>query len=105
VVDLHESPAVPPEPEGGNPRIGWAITGALALLAGWVGAVGGNLALHRLAPASGWTIGPWWIGRTMGPYAWTTFGIGLAVGAFGAVLLYLASRSPRGPFVLPGYPY
>jgi hypothetical protein len=41
----------------------------------------------------------------MGPYAWTTLGFGVAIGAFGVVMFHLASQAHRGPFVLPGYPY
>ena len=103
--DLQETPAVPDEPSGGDERIGWTIAGVLAVLAGWVGGVAGNLLAHRLAPPAGWTVGPVWIGPSMGPYAWAVFGLGLGVGAFGVVLLYLASRATRGPFVLPGATY
>lgn len=103
--ELSERPPVPPEERGGDERIGWWITGTLLLLVGWVGGVAANLALHRLAPASGWRIGPWWIGPTMGPYAWAVFGFGVAVGLFGLVLYGLARNAPRGKIVLPGYPY
>ena len=105
MVDLQESPAVPPEPTGGNERIGWTITGILCLVVGWAFGVAGNLLAHRYAPAHGWSLGPWWIGPALGAYAWATFGVGLAVGAFGVVLLYLAARAPRGPLLLPGATY
>jgi hypothetical protein len=105
VVDIHETPPVPPEDAGGDERIGWWITGALCILFGWVGAVAANLLAHLEAPSGGWNLGPWWIGPAMGPYAWTTLGFGVAIGAFGVVMFHLASQAHRGPFVLPGYPY
>jgi hypothetical protein len=104
-VERELPPPVPPEEYGGDQRIGWWITGTLCILAGWVGAVLGNLALHRLAPSGGWHFGPFWIGPSMGPYAWALLGIGVGVGIFGVVLFHLARRSAPGRFVLPGYPY
>ena len=100
-----ETPPVPPEDHGGDVRIGWRIAGGLSVLAGWGGAVVLNLLAHQYAPAGGSMWGPIWVGPTVGSYAWAVFGIGIGVGIFGVVMLYLAGRAPRGPFVLPGYSY
>jgi hypothetical protein len=105
VADSEDSPPVPPSDPGGDERIGWWISGTLCIVFGWGVAVAENLLLHWTATTTGFTVGPWWIGPTMGPFAWTVFGIGLAVGGFGVVLLHLASKSLPGPFRLPGYPY
>ena len=105
VTDLQDTPPVPPEDHGGDERIGWWVAGTLCLLGGWVGAVVLNLYLHHVAPAGGSRFGPVWIGPTMGPFAWTVFAGGVGAGLFGVVLCYLASRAPRGRFVLPGQPY
>ncbi len=104
-VDVHNTPPVPPQEEGGNLTIGWRATGLLCLLLGWGGAVLLNLLLHRIAPAGGSRYLGVWIGPGFGPYAQALLGIGAAIGLFGIVLLYLARRSPGGPFILPGYPY
>lgn len=96
---------MPPEDHGGDERIGWWVSGALCVVGGWVGAVALNLYLHRVAPSDGSMVGPVWIGPTMGPYAWAVLGGGVGAGLFGLVLFYLASRAPKGPFVLPGRAY
>ncbi|MCI4335500.1 MAG: hypothetical protein L3K04_07750 [Thermoplasmata archaeon] len=103
--ELEERPPVPEADEGGNVRIGWTAAGVLFLLGGLGGLVLGNLLAHRLAPAAGVRYGPWWVGPALGPYAWAILALGLIMGVLGAVLLWLAHRSPRGRFVLPGYPY
>jgi hypothetical protein len=105
VDEAEERPPVPPEDPGGDERIGWWITGALCLVFGWGVAAALNWVLHRVAGSTGFLLGPWWIGPAMGDYAWTVFGIGVAVGGFGIVLLHLASKAVPGPFRLPGFAY
>ncbi len=106
MVDLQETAATPPEEYGGDERLGWEIAGGVLIFFGWGVAVVVNLLVHALAPAGGerWAWGVW-IGPQMGGFAWITFGIGLFAGTMGAVFLYLARSSARGPFVLPGYDY
>lgn len=104
-MDEEETPPVPPMDPKGNERLGFWITGILFLVAGWGAGVFANLLLHRYAPASGTPLGPVTIYPGFGPFAWMTFILGFAAGLFGIVLLYLATRAPRGPAVLPGYPY
>jgi len=105
MVDVHETPAVPPFDPGGDVRVGYFIAGTLLILLGWAGAVGANLALHALAGTGGMTIGWIRITSTLGPYAWAAFGLGLFTGALGVGLLALGRTSPKGPIVLPGYDY
>ncbi|MCI4346741.1 MAG: hypothetical protein L3K07_08350 [Thermoplasmata archaeon] len=105
MTELEESPPVPPADEGADTRIGWIAAGVLFLVAGAGGLIGLNLLLHRIATGSGSRWGPVWIGPTLGPYAWAVVVLGLLFTALGAVLLALGLRSPKGRFVLPGYPY
>lgn len=106
VVDLQETPATPPEEFGGDPRLGWQIAGGVLIFLGWGLAVVINALAHVLAPSGGMRL--WWgvwVGPHMGGFAWIAVGIGLFTGAMGVVFLHLASESPRGPIVLPGYDY
>ncbi len=105
MVDVHETPAVPPFDAGGDVRLGYYLAGGVLIALGWGGAVAVNLLLHVLAPASGHWLFHLYFGRTIGPYAWGTFGLGLVGGGLGLVLLLLARRTAKGPFVLPGMEY
>lgn len=105
MVDVSESPAVPPFDGQGDERAGWAIAGGLLVLLGWGLAVALNLYLHLTAPAAGVALGPIRIGSTLGAFAWLTLALGLFTGAVGAGLLVLSRSAPKGPLVLPGYPY
>jgi hypothetical protein len=105
VVDIQETPAVPPMDPGGDERVGYFLAGAILIAIGWVFAVALNLLLHYLAGSGGMTIAGHTITSTLGSYAWATFAFGLFVGAFGVVLVALGRSSPRGPLVLPGYDY
>jgi hypothetical protein len=105
MVDLQETPAVPPTDTGGDERIGFQIAGILLIALGWGVAVVGNLLLHHAAGAGGLLLGPVRITSRMGSFAWAAFGFGVFTGIFGVLLLWVARSSPRGPFVLPGYPY
>ena len=103
-MDLQETPAVPPSDEGGDERAGSWITGALLVFVGWGLAVAANIVAHRIAPLSGLRLGPIVVYPGFGPYAWATFVGGLLTGLLGLVLLYIATRLPKGPLVLPGAP-
>ncbi|MCI4353386.1 MAG: hypothetical protein L3K14_08435 [Thermoplasmata archaeon] len=105
MTDLDESPAVPPEDRGGDERIGYRVGGVLLLTIGPGLGVVLNIALHRMAPATGQAIGPWRIYPALGSYAWGVVALGLIAGVVGIVMLWLAQRSPPGKFVLPGYSY
>jgi hypothetical protein len=105
VVDIQETPAVPPFDPGGDVRAGFFLGGAILIAVGWGFAVALNLLLHSLAGTGGMTIAGHVITSTLGPYAWATFGFGVFTGAFGVVLLALGRTSPKGPLVLPGYDY
>lgn len=105
VVDLQETPAVPPMDPGGDERVGYFLGGAILIGFGWGVAVALNLLLHYLAGSGGMTIDGHQISSTLGSFAWATFAFGLFSGAFGVVLVALGRSSPRGPLVLPGYDY
>lgn len=105
VVDVHESPAVPPMDPGGDERLGYYIAGAVLIVLGWVGGVAANLLAHWIAGSGGMTVGWVRITSAMGSYAWAAFAAGLFTGAIGVVLLSLGRTSPKGPLVLPGYDY
>ena len=105
MVDLSESPAVPPFEEGGDERWGYWIAGGLLVFLGWGLGVLLNVVLHLTAPSGGDRLLGTYFGPTMGPYAWAVLGLGLFSGAVGVVLLLLGRSSPRGPLVLPGYAY
>lgn len=105
MVDLQETPAVPPFDPGGDVRLGYFIAGGLLVALGWGLGVVANLVLHYVAGSAGMSFGGHVITSTFGPYALATLGFGLFTGAFGVVLVALARGSPRGPLVLPGYNY
>jgi hypothetical protein len=105
MVDVHETPAVPPMDPKGDERMGFFIAGALLILLGWLGGVVVNVLLHLVAGSGGLTVGWVRITSTLGPYAWAVLGFGLFTGAIGVVLLALGRSSSRGPLVLPGYDY
>jgi len=105
VVDIHETPAVPPMDPGGDERLGYYLAGGLLIVLGWGLGVAVNLGLHWLAGSQGITLGWVRIGSALGPYAWAVFAFGIFTGAIGAVLLVLARSSPKAPLVLPGYNY
>lgn len=105
VVDIHETPAVPPMDPGGDERLGYFIAGGLLIAVGWGGGVVANLLAHWVAGSGGMTLGWIRITSTLGPYALAVIGLGLFAGAVGVVLLMLGRASPAGPLVLPGYNY
>lgn len=105
MVDLQESPAVPPERVGGDERLGLFAAGGILIALGWGLGVVLNLVAHRLASAHGTVWGWIRIYPSLGPFAWATLALGLFAGAMGVGFLLLARGSPRGPLVLPGQPY
>jgi len=105
VVDIQETPAVPPMDPGGDVRVGYFIAGAILVTLGWGFGVLLNLALHYMAGTGGMTVLGHRLTSTLGAYAWAVFAFGLFAGAFGVVLLALGRSSEKGPLVLPGYDY
>jgi hypothetical protein len=105
VVDIHETPAVPPMDPGGDERLGYFLAGGLLVSLGWGLGVVVNLVLHWMAGPQGMTLGWVRITSSLGSYAWAAFAFGLFTGAVGTVLLVLGRDSSRGPLVLPGYDY
>jgi len=105
VVDIQETPAVPPMDPEGDTRVGYFIAGGLLIALGWGVAVVLNLLLHSVAGAGGMDLDGHVITSTLGWYAWAAFGFGLFTGAFGVALLALGRSSPKGRLVLPGYHY
>ncbi len=105
MVDVHETPAVPPFDPKGDERAGYFVAGGLLVVLGWGFGVLANVVLHYLAGSGGMSIRVARITSTLGPFAWATFAFGLFTGAFGVVLLLIGRESARGPTVLPGYDY
>ena len=105
MVDIQETPAVPPMDPGGDERVGYLLAGGILIALGWGLAVLVNLLLHFLAGSGGMTVGGHVITSTLGAYAWATFALGLFAGGFGVVLVAFGRASPKGPLVLPGYDY
>ncbi len=105
MVDVHETPAVPPMDPGGDERLGYYLAGGLLLFLGWGLGVAANLLLHAAAGTAGMTVGWVRLTATLGSYAWAALAFGAFTGAVGVVLVALATRSVRGPIVLPGYDY
>ena len=105
MVDLQETPAVPPFDPEGDVRLGYFAAGGLLIALGWGVGVVVNILLHLFAPSGGRRWLNVYIGPTIGPYAWAVLGLGLFTGALGTVLVVLGRESPRGRFVLPGYDY
>lgn len=105
MVDIQESPAVPPFDPKGDVRLGYFAAGGTLIAFGWGLGVVLNVLLHYFAPGGGHWLFHAYFGTTMGPYAWAVLGLGLAAGVFGVALVALGRRSPKGPFVLPGYAY
>lgn len=105
MVDLQETPAVPPMDTGGDERAGYFMAGGTMIFLGWGLGVLVNLALHMGAPAAGFTIAGIWFGHAIGTYAWAAFGFGLMTGAIGIGLLFMGRATPKGRLVLPGTDY
>jgi hypothetical protein len=105
VVDVHETPAVPPFDPKGDVRTGYLVAGGLLIFLGWGVAVVLNLLLHYWAGAGGLSLRFARISSSLGPYAWAAVGFGVVTGALGLVLLLVGRTAPKGPLVLPGYDY
>jgi hypothetical protein len=105
VVDIHETPAVPPTDWEGDERFGYFLAGGLLIALGWGLGVVVNLLLHYLAGSQGMAVGWVRITSSLGSYAWAVFAFGLFTGVVGAVFLVIGRSSRKGPFVLPGYDY
>jgi len=105
VVDVQETPAVPPQDYGGDERAGYFLAGATMIFLGWGLGVLLNLALHMAAGTSGLTVAGIWFGHTIGTYAWAAVGFGLVTGVVGVGLLFVGQATPKGRLVLPGTDY
>ncbi len=102
MVDLQETPAVPPFDPGGDERYGYLVAGGVLVMLGWGLGVALNVLLHAVAPAHALTVLGLRVGPHWGPYGLAVLLFGAGTGTLGAVLLALGRASPRGPFVLPG---
>jgi hypothetical protein len=105
LVDVAESPAVPPTDYGGDERLGLQIAGGLLVVLGWGLGVALNVLLHVTAPSGGRAVGPVVVFAHLGLFAWATLLIGLGTGALGAAIVLVGRASPKGPIVLPGFGY
>ncbi|HTP55022.1 MAG TPA: hypothetical protein VML94_08730 [Thermoplasmata archaeon] len=105
MVDVQETPAVPPFDPQGDERAGYFLGGGLLIAAGWGVALGLNVALHLTAPAGGRLFYGLRVASAWGPEGIALALFGAFTGAMGVVLLALGRASPRGPLVLPGAEY
>jgi len=105
VVDLQETPAVPPFDGQGDERIGYFVAGGLLIALGWGLAVVLNVLLHVLAPSGGHRVEGVWFSATWGAYGWAVLLFGVGTGILGVVLVVLGRTAPKGRFVLPGADY
>jgi hypothetical protein len=105
VTDISETPAVPPTDPGGDERLGLQIAGLLLMVLGFGVGTLANLAAHMLAGPGGSSVGPWTVHTALGPFAWALLLLGFFTGLIGIAFLVLARDAPKGPVVLPGYPY
>jgi hypothetical protein len=105
MVDLQETPAVPPMDTGGDERAGYFLAGGTMIFLGWGLGVLLNLTLHMVAPSGGLTIAGIWFGHTVGTYAMAAAGFGLMTGVIGVGLLLVGQATPKGRLVLPGTDY
>lgn len=104
-VDVHETPAVPPEDSGGDERAGMIAAGGVLVTLGWVLGVVANVFVHLAAPSGGFVLGPVVVGHAFGGYAWMTLIIGALTGALGVAVAWSGRASAAGPLVLPGGSY
>jgi hypothetical protein len=102
VVDIQETPAVPPMDTGGDERVGYFMAGGLMVFLGWGLGVLVNYGLHMMAGPGGQTVAGIWFGPTLGTYAWAALGFGLVTGIVGIGLLFVGRATPKGRLVLPG---
>ena len=105
MVDVQETPATPPEEYGGDERAGFVATGVFLVIVGWGVGILLNFLVHAEASAAGQSFGPFWIDPTFGVWAWGTAIVGFFAGLLGSAMLGIGWSMPRGPLVLPGYPY
>ncbi len=105
MVDIQETPAVPPFDPQGDERRGYFIAGGLLIFLGWGLGVVANALLHYLAPKGGMRFFGVYFAPALGSYAWATLAFGLGTGAMGIVLLLVGRSAPKGAIVLPGYDY
>jgi hypothetical protein len=105
MVDLQETPAVPPQDFGGDERTGYFLAGGLLIVLGWGLGLLVNLALHMAAPSGGVSVAGIWFGRSIGTYAMATAGFGLVTGLLGVGLVFVGRSTPKGHLVLPGVDY
>lgn len=102
MVDVQETPAVPPTDYGGDERAGYLVSAGVLIFLGWGLGVLVNLGLHMVAPAAGTTIAGIWFGPTMGTYAWAALGFGIVTGFVGVGQIFVGRATPKGRLVLPG---
>jgi hypothetical protein len=102
VVDIQETPAVPPMDTGGDERAGCFLAGGMLIFLGWGLGVLVNVSLHMVAGAGGLSVAGIWFGSTLGTYAWAALGFGVLTGLLGVGLLFVGRTDPKGPLVLPG---
>jgi hypothetical protein len=105
MVDLQETPAVPPTDFGGDERFGLHTAGAVLIGVGWAGALVLNLLFHAVAPSQGWVVYYWRIYPHPGPIAVGVAILGFFTGLMGLAMILLAREEPDGPLVLPGFDY
>lgn len=105
MVDLQETPAVPPFDPQGDERLGYFLAGGILIFFGWGIALGANALLHAIAPVHGIVLLGLRVGSAWGPQGTAVAVLGALAGLLGVALIALGRAAPRGPIVLPGAEY
>ena len=86
--------------QDGNRRLGYLVAGTLLVFFGLGGGLLLNVALHRLAPSAGYSLGLFRVYPGWSPYASVALGLGVLTSLVGGTMLYLGWMTTPGPLEL-----